>query len=410
MAIFAPSTTSGYSDPYKALTIKALEKRQQDMMNNMAKAEVPKAETPMAVAGVGLGAIGDALQVRNVNQAAAAKRDQLSSIMAGVDPNKGPTAQQAAQIYALDNELGGRYMQNQQENARQQALFAEQRAQAAERYKQEEIARGQKDTFEKANAAQRVLDEQAAAAEKARVAEQAAAAQAEKEHSLEQARARDALILQQQKAEDDAKAAKLAAEAAAAKELTDPKRILAEKGLEKEASQERQMLEELNRAKDDLMHPGGVYTGMSSGWDKFRGNLPGVGSYIGDPEKAARTSRFDTTMEKVATTSMSQILKGATTDREMAKFIQLWNSPVATQDQKREAFKSVLAAAERDQVIGQAALDRLGSKRLIQPGVTAGDPLTEAQNAVNSGAPIEEVAKILQSKGGDPTKLKPKGS
>ena len=71
----------------------------------------------------------------------------------------------------------------------------------------------------------------------------------------------------------------------------------------------------------------GINLGPGSAGKTLLGQVPLVGDYLGDPEKAARTKQFMNTMDKVATGAMSTILKGATTDKEMAEFKRMYNDP-----------------------------------------------------------------------------------
>jgi hypothetical protein len=372
MAIFASTTTSGYSDPLKAYSIKALEQRQKDMLAQQAQAQASafspeNTQTPIQGFGQLANVIGDRFQQGRTDSRLAEQKSALAQLIAGHDPEN-PDMQRLAKIGSLDP------------STRDHLLT--QVAAAREAKKQREFQAGEhKLTREAAETTASRSDERARTLQAERL-------KAEKEQKAEEARIR--------KAENEA----------------DPKTIAARVGLERDAVQAKALVSELELAHEDITK--GINTGRGSGLKTVIGQIPGVGEYLGDPEQAARTDRFDNTMKKVATTNMSQILKGASTDKEMATFIQVWNSPTATLDQKRQAFGRVLGAAKEDQAIGAAAVQKAGGP-LAGPAAAAptADPATsalaEAQAAIDAGAPAAAVAERFAKEGGDPAKLKPKG-
>jgi hypothetical protein len=107
MAIFA-STTLGASDPLKAMSIKALEKRQADAMAQAAQAPgITPENTQTPIQGVGhvVNQIADQMNVMRSERATAARREALAQVMAGVDWEKGPTSQQIALMHSADPDL-----------------------------------------------------------------------------------------------------------------------------------------------------------------------------------------------------------------------------------------------------------------------------------------------------------------
>jgi len=126
MAIFASTTTSGYSDPMKAMTIKALEARQKDMLAQQAAQSsqmfTPEnTQTPVQGLAQVANVAVDAMRSNRLDQAAAAKRDEFSKVMAGVDWEKGPTAQQIAGMGSADPETMRQVLSTMAENRRNAA-------------------------------------------------------------------------------------------------------------------------------------------------------------------------------------------------------------------------------------------------------------------------------------------------
>ena len=127
MAIFASTTTSGYSDPMKALSIKALEQRQKDMLAQMAaQPGITPENTQTPIQGFGhlANQLGDQFRQGRVEAATAARRQELAGVMAGVDWDKGPTPQQIAQINSADPELAKQALMTLAENRRAAATNA----------------------------------------------------------------------------------------------------------------------------------------------------------------------------------------------------------------------------------------------------------------------------------------------
>jgi hypothetical protein len=105
MAIFASTTTSGYSDPLKAYSIKALELRQKDMMAQQA-AEQAKMFTPentqTPIQGIAQVAnvAADAFKQRRADDALASQKQELAGLIASGDPMN-PTPQVQARMAVL---------------------------------------------------------------------------------------------------------------------------------------------------------------------------------------------------------------------------------------------------------------------------------------------------------------------
>jgi hypothetical protein len=84
MAIFASTTTSGYSDPLKALSIKALEQRLKDQQAQMAAQQPDAAMMATIPGGIGhvLGKVADRMDQGRNEQMAAEGRNELAATIA----------------------------------------------------------------------------------------------------------------------------------------------------------------------------------------------------------------------------------------------------------------------------------------------------------------------------------------
>ena len=117
MAVFAEAN-SGYSDPVRAMSIKALEARQKDLMAQNAAQHDDAATMATIPGGIGhvLGIVGDRMAQSRADQAVADQKQNLAKIMAGIDWSKGPTSEQIAGMGVADPELMGKIIQQQHDD------------------------------------------------------------------------------------------------------------------------------------------------------------------------------------------------------------------------------------------------------------------------------------------------------
>ena len=390
MAIFASTTTSGYSDPMKAMTIKALEKRQADMLAQQAQQQPDAAMMATIPGGIGhvLGVVGDRMAQSRTDQAMAARRQELAQAMAGIDINN-PDPKTMATIASADPELYKTMLSTWAENRRaaeqnrvtsegqDKTLLGTREGHGVTREGQQLSATTTREGHGVTREGQTLVDARArelAAAEDARARELAAQGdtRARELAAQEDARARE---LQKERLAAEAALEEKKLAAAQATAAADPKKAEAVATLEKELVQKDLMVNELSRAEEALTK--GINTGISGQIATGISKLPG-GGYIADKEQGQRTELFDNTMNKVATGAMSSILKGQSTDFEMKKFIAMYNNPNIAIEAKRAAFSDVLAAAKKDREIEARAVKKVGGDTSVVapagPAATA-DPL-----------------------------------
>jgi len=184
MPIFQPGgTNAGYRGPAKTLTIKALQDRQAAMQ---AAAEASAANAaPIVNAWQGAGALmnqlGDSMQMSRAAGQEADARAQLARLVAGIDPVKGASMEQIAQMQQLDPEFANKeYLRAMEERAAVAAREDEQGFRAGEsqierdaRIAEQERTFGQQDKTASTLAG---TQEAAAVADDARAAEAATVA------------------------------------------------------------------------------------------------------------------------------------------------------------------------------------------------------------------------------------------
>jgi hypothetical protein len=409
MAIFASTTTSGYSDPLRALTIKALEKRQADLLAQQAQQQMPETiATPIQGFGYLANQIGDQMRSGRADAALAAKRDELARVQAGIGP-EGPNPQQLAQVGAADPGLRDLYLKQ----------IADARAAAAAHAQETSMQTGR----QKFEGEQKGLDRGETQATRKQSAEQFTATQdlTKSESALTRQSARD-LATQSQRAnadlaqaERDTKVAENAldrasksgdqqAMIAAQSNLEEAK---AKHGLARDAANNLATASEGEKTRTATAalpaSPEGkikadeakgfltpeervtalkpeikpaVITGATAAKETYtqhklslekldqakelldKGIYTGrmqdvktIGSQItpfGDKEKADRTSTYNSLVDEKAIDTMSKTLKGQSTDFEMKEFKKIFNNPNSSDADRYRAMDRLIRAARSD--------------------------------------------------------------
>lgn len=156
-----------------------------------------------------------------------------------------------------------------------------------------------------------------------------------------------------------------------------------------------------------------AYSGVTAGALTSIGTsgIPGAG-YIADPERAKASREFNQIMSGQAIESMSNILKGATTDREMAQFKEILGNPSTPPEIRQRTIDRMLQLAERQMTLQQDRIRQLRGGDYFRPGQTPGQgapqPSPQASPQPSPAAPsavpqIGEVRRGYRYKGGDPS-------
>lgn len=140
-----------------------------------------------------------------------------------------------------------------------------------------------------------------------------------------------------------------------------------------------------------------TYTGAGAGVKGMLGSsgIPGTGM-IFDQQKAMATREFDQLMSFEAIKSMSALLKGATTEREMAEFQRLLGDPSTPPDIRERTIGRMLTLAQRQKQIAEGRIDELRNRagletrRSPQPGGERSTPAPQQrQNVAAPPAAVE---------------------
>lgn len=204
------------------------------------------------------------------------------------------------------------------------------------------------------------------------------------------------------------------AEKAAARDLssTDKKAIFE---AEDETAKLRSTIDVLNRAKE--LAPK-AFTGYGANWLGSIGtSVPGAG-YVLDEGKSKATVELGQILSGEAIKNMSQTLKGASTDREMAEFQRIISDPKLPVDLKLKSIERMQTLASRQQQILDARMNQLRGGNYYKQGggmsgqpsqapaqQQTGSPLDAARAAIARGADRNAVMQRLQQNGIDPSGL-----
>ena len=312
MAIFASTTTSNYSDPLKAQSIKALEARYKDMLAQQAQQPgiTPEnTQTPIQGFGHLANQFADSVRANRVDQAAAAQRDMLAKSMAGLDYGN-PDPQRMAQIAVAAPDIYKDVAAAIEARRSQQAQFTHQDATAKE--------------------AARVAQEAADAAE-----------------NRIQSRPTDLPVVQADRAlkrgEIDQATRDAIVKKATSAPASEQKYIT---GMQEQSIAGQSLIASLDEALALTNHPKGIHAGAGAGWTQGIGEntqnfLQGVTSAAGrDPETTSNTQRFNQIMGAQALDLLNQ-MKGASSDRDVQVNFKIVNDPNATIDNKRKAIEAL---------------------------------------------------------------------
>lgn len=131
----------------------------------------------------------------------------------------------------------------------------------------------------------------------------------------------------------------------------------------------------LNRAKE-LNDK--TFTGAGAGARGYLGTAIPGGDYFVDGEKAKATSEFGKIMSMEAIQSMAQTLKGATTDRELAQFVEILADPSTPPEIRARTIDRMSQLAQR---VKEVKVNRINELR----GNSGGINRTNGGNRTSSG-------------------------
>lgn len=131
-------------------------------------------------------------------------------------------------------------------------------------------------------------------------------------------------------------------------------------------------IDALTRAKD---LNGKSYTGYTA---DIRANIGSkapdwmVPDAIADPQSASDTREFNSIMSMEAIKSMAETLKGATTDRELDRFVEILGDPATPPEIRGRTIDRMLALANRQKQIATNRLEQMRGGTYFKPQSEAG--------------------------------------
>lgn len=136
---------------------------------------------------------------------------------------------------------------------------------------------------------------------------------------------------------------------------------------EDSSAQLKGTLDTLNRARDLNRQTFTGYTAGARGWAGTA--LPDylVPDVVADPKTAASTREFNQIMSQEAIKSMSETLKGATTDREMARFTEILADPTTPPEIRERTIERMIGLAQRQQELNARRMTDLRKGEYFRP-------------------------------------------
>jgi hypothetical protein len=399
MPIFQ-AATSGYRDPLKAMTIKALEERQKATALATAKSAEPEtiANPMMGMAHIA-NILGSQMDEGRAASALSGNRQALAQVMAGINQDTGPTSEQLAQVAQYDPDLGNKMYEEAMRTRREAAAAQAQRdfqhqenidtrtGQAALQDDQQQAqADAARISAENAVKTATTLNERQAAEKRLEEINTEQAKIADDKRASDEAQRKEALPQTNSgKIEQDFKngaygdpatpEAQKLRDAALAKENTvtggfgGPAGIKAVQDLRSKGNVIDTGLDNMDEAERlvpnvlqgelavkamDVMASGG-----SLGLDFMKWASEKAGHPISQQQIEA-TQRYFQIMDLNALTQMSTTLAGSDSDRDVQTFKNILASRNSTPDQKLTAIRQLRKSLEGDRVNTNASLIATG--------------------------------------------------
>lgn len=111
-----------------------------------------------------------------------------------------------------------------------------------------------------------------------------------------------------------------------------------------------------------------TFTGATAGMRGAIGTtIPGAGLFL-DPKASMATAEFGKIMSMEAIKSMSATLKGATTDREMDRFVDILGDPATPPDIRGRTIDRMMTLAQRQKELAGQRMNEMRGGTYYQPG------------------------------------------
>jgi hypothetical protein len=367
MAIFTSTTSSGYSDPLKAMSIKALEARQKQLASQPGDVISPEnTQTPMQGMAHVFNQLGDSMAQGRVMSAAAEQRERLAQTIAHMDPAH-PKGEELAVIGTADPEMLKTMLHDLAESRRQaagfehadksqqagfahdtevkqgeyahqdksqQAGFTHADTAAAALAEKQELARQAKSEEDRLAADRTVQATKDAAAEKVRTDAAAKNAEHDYQKTLPQNDLEKLTIsLGRKPTEDEVNAA---VKKLTAKPPSEEKLIIGER---EKAIETQSELKQLDKAYDLINSPKGIHSGNAL----ITPAKTAIGSVLPqslggpDDETQANTMQFNQIMKSQGLQNLLA-MKGASSDKDVTLNLEIANDVSQPLNRRKEAL------------------------------------------------------------------------
>jgi hypothetical protein len=420
--------TSAYRDATKGSTLKALAARRAEMQAAMAMAKPREVKSPeQAIASVAETISGSIREGRLANQEAAG-RARFAQLLAG-----GLTPDEAGEAYGLDAETTQKWMDRnwaQEDNktaaaARENELLrshgwdvdkqtaeVQARKDAAAALEQANITLADHNaTIEEKQAAQKVLDEAGVAEttaetdiKKARVQEdldrESAALQSELDIKKENATRETFTQVTPQMVTERGLGGDIAAHPDQFQindktgQITPYQKAAGAPALKEQYDAQDKLasidshLDDLNRALElndkVIQGPVGGFAAEVMGSDPT-GILQAGAEWAGQKDRIEATKEFGQLMSAGAMTRMAEELKGSTAYQEVMHYQNIFASPTATTEVRKNALMSMLNVLQKHRAVSAARIESYGAEK-------PGDYTYTSRTAAPAGAGTEPAA------------------
>jgi hypothetical protein len=132
-----------------------------------------------------------------------------------------------------------------------------------------------------------------------------------------------------------------------------------------------------------------TFTGVTAGARGFLGTAVPGGDYLVDGEAAKATSEFNKLMSMEAIQAMAQSLKGATTDSELARFVEILADPAADPDIRERTIDRMIELSRRVKEVKSNRINELRGQQGGVPGARAAPGAAGARTSSGIGWSVE---------------------
>jgi len=417
---FSPFNTTG-TPGAGGMTLDALMKRQADLAKSAT--QLPEAQdmrSPWQGAAYLGNVLGDKISQGRAANDITATRDALSKITAGIDYDAGPSSEQIAQVQQYDPDLAEKLLQQKLDRAKEQRGYTQQEEMQRAGFEQNTLSREDAQTEARTSAGRKTVTGAEATAlglPPDRVWQVAPGGAVTDVTPTQIDEWKDYVDPRQPNVpmQRNDKTGEVKAKGVQTKVTSaDLKARFAQ---EDAAVSLENTLKNLRRATELNAN---VPTGsIAQTQARLHGNypdwLPGREALTGTDATADASNEFWSIMDQNAIASMSEMLKGATTDTELMEFKKIMSDPNSTPQVRQRTIDRMTSLMQRQYDVSKARLDDMngGTSSDVAttppPDVTAAPvapsptdvpaAVAKAKAAIANGADRAKVLERLQAAG-----------